>query len=320
MRQKHKITAERITFLILDLALIALFVLGMLPADPKVDHTADEPATTVIATQEPIIRPSALPEEFALPAYTGVPYTVVHENEPYFSKTKIPASSFESYSPRDLFGRCGQAVACLGEDLMPTEPRGSIGMVRPTGWHTVKYSFIPEKYLYNRCHLIGYQLSGENANEDNLITGTRAMNVEGMLPFENRVADYILRTHRHVLYRVTPVFVGDNMLCHGVLIEASSVEDEGAGICFCVFVHNAQPGVLIDYLTGESRESGQIPPPATEIAPENATYCLNTRSMKIHRLNCESVPTIAEYNKRYTDESREDLIRQGYSPCGACKP
>lgn len=182
-----------------------------------------------------------------------LPYTVLNNNIPEFDETVLSETSFEQYSELDALGRCGAAMACIGTDLMPTEERGAIGPVKPTGWHTVKYDCVDGKYLYNRCHLIGFQLTGENANERNLITGTRFMNVEGMLPFENMVADFIKKTGYHVLYRVTPVFEGNNLLAEGVRIEAKSVEDDGDGICLYVFVYNIQPGVELDYSTGKSR-------------------------------------------------------------------
>ncbi len=187
-----------------------------------------------------------------LPAYDGKPYVKINGGKPFFAESDYTTDSFERYSPLDGLGRCGAAYACVGRDLMPTEERGAIGDVRPTGWHTVKYDIVDGKYLYNRCHLIGYQLSGENANEENLITGTRYLNVEGMLPFENQVAEYVEGTGNHVLYRVTPVFAGTNLLADGVLMEAFSVEDGGAGVCFCVFCYNVQPGIVIDYATGGS--------------------------------------------------------------------
>lgn len=190
-----------------------------------------------------------------IPEYTGEPYIAVDGNEPDFSEEERTANTFESYSELDSLGRCGAAYACIGRDLMPAEERGSIGQVKPTGWQTVKYENVDGKYLYNRCHLIGYQLTGENANEKNLITGTRYMNVDGMLPFENMVADYVKETGNHVLYRVTPVFEEDDLLASGVQMEALSVEDEGADISYNVFVYNVQPGISIDYATGDSAVS-----------------------------------------------------------------
>lgn len=185
--------------------------------------------------------------------FSGDPYIEVNSNRPFFKNDEIDVIEFEKYKKLDKLGRCGTAFACIGIDLMPTEKRGKIGSVKPSGWQTVKYKNVDGKYLYNRCHLIGYQLTGENANERNLITGTRYMNVEGMLPFENMIADYVKETENHVLYRVTPVFVGDNLVSHGVLMEAYSVEDEGEGITFCVFAYNVQPGISINYKNGKSK-------------------------------------------------------------------
>ncbi len=187
-----------------------------------------------------------------VPEFSGTPYVVLAENIPTFTEADLTTDCYEHYDRLDFLGRCGEAEACLGEDLMPTEERGKIGQVKPSGWKTAKYDFVDGKYLYNRCHLIGFQLSGENANERNLITGTRYMNTEGMLPFENEVAEYIRETGNHVLYRVTPVFHGDNLVASGVVMEAYSVEDEGEGICFHVYVYNAQPNVEIEYATGEN--------------------------------------------------------------------
>lgn len=184
--------------------------------------------------------------------YSGQPYVIINDNEPYFDKDDLTTQTFEKYSSLDSLGRCGVAYANIGEETMPTEKRGNIGMIKPSGWQIKKYDFIDGKYLYNRCHLIGYQLSGENANEKNLITGTRYMNTEGMLPFENEVADYVKDTGNHVLYRVTPVFEEDNLVADGVLMEAMSVEDRGLDIEFNVFVYNVQPHVKIDYQTGKS--------------------------------------------------------------------
>ena len=192
-----------------------------------------------------------------IPEYSGEPYTIVNDNEPEFSEEILTGVSFEEYSELDELGRCGTAVASIGQDLMPTESRGSIGQVKPSGWQTVKYDCVDGKYLYNRCHLIGYQLTAENANEQNLITGTRYMNVEGMLPFENMVADYVKETDNHVAYRVTPIFEEDNLVASGVQMEAYSVEDEGDGICFNVYVYNVQPVIVIDYATGESHMEGE---------------------------------------------------------------
>ena len=187
-----------------------------------------------------------------IPAYQGNLYVVLNNNEPNFSETDYTTTSFEHYNDLDSLGRCGVAFANVGLETMPTEDRGSIGQVKPSGWHTVKYDNVSGKYLYNRCHLIGYQLTGEKANEKNLITCTRSMNTEGMLPFEDEIAEYVKDTGNHVLYRVTPIFEGDNLLATGVEMEAKSVEDDGKGVKFNVFVYNVQDGIQIDYKTGDS--------------------------------------------------------------------
>ena len=252
-----------------------------------------------------------------VPEFSGEPYVVLNGNEPDFTDEEKTTESYEHYSDLDSLGRCGVAEANIGQDLMPTEKRGAIGQVKPTGWHTVKYDQVEGKYLYNRCHLIGYQLTGENANEKNLITGTRYLNVEGMLPFENMVADYVKETGNHVLYRVTPVFEAEELVARGVQMEAWSVEDEGDGVCFNVYVYNNQPGVEIDYRTGESRAAG------AEFSAEPAqdeTYILNVRSKKFHRPDCASVDSMREENRETFHGSREALIEQGYAPCGSCNP
>lgn len=189
-----------------------------------------------------------------IPEFSDKAYVEINGNKPFFTKNELSTSSYEYYSDLDELGRCSVCYACIGQEIMPTEERGPIGMVKPSGWHTVKYDFIDGKYLYNRCHLIGYQLAGENANEKNLITGTRYLNVEGMLPFENEVADYVEQTNNHVMYRVTPIFENENLLANGVLMEAYSVEDSGEGVCFNVYCYNAQPNVEIDYKTGNNKE------------------------------------------------------------------
>lgn len=191
--------------------------------------------------------------EFEIPQYAGEPSTIINNNIPFFTETTTQC--FEEYPALDSLGRCGAAYACVGIDTMPTEERESISQVKPSGWHNNPYDFVDGGYVYNRCHLIGFQLTGENANERNLVTGTRYMNVQGMLPFENKVADYIASTGNHVMYRVTPIFEGNNLVCSGVLMEAYSVEDDGSGVQFCVYCFNVQPGVVIDYATGENYEN-----------------------------------------------------------------
>lgn len=192
-----------------------------------------------------------------VPEYEEEPYVVINDNEPYFEEDDYTTEPFEYYSELDDLGRCQVTYANICEETMPTEERQQIGSVKPTGWQTIKYDNVDGKYLYNRCHLIGFQLAGENANEKNLITGTRYLNVQGMLPFENMVHDYVKETDHHVLYRVTPIFEGDNLIASGVLIEAYSVEDEGEGICFNVYCYNVQPDIEIDYATGESQWDGE---------------------------------------------------------------
>ena len=257
-----------------------------------------------------------------LPEFSDSAYVELNDNQPEFSdEEKQDTQSFETYSELDSLGRCGVAFACIGQDLMPTEDRESISQVKPTGWQTVKYDFVDGKYLYNRCHLIGFQLTGENANEKNLITGTRYMNVEGMLPFENMVADYIKETDNHVLYRVTPVFENQELVARGVQMEAWSVEDKGDGICYNVYVYNNQPGVAIDYATGKSEEMGEESSQQGESSQATeGDYILNTSSRKFHLPDCPSVDKIKEKNKEEYHGSREDLMEQGYEPCQSCHP
>lgn len=249
-----------------------------------------------------------------VPKYSQSPYTVINNNVPYFSKEDLTAKSYEKYGELDNIGRCTIAIASVGKDLMPTEDRGNISSIKPTGWQIAKYDFVDGKYLYNRCHLIGFQLTGENANERNLITGTRYMNVQGMLPFENMIADYVKETGNHVLYRVTPIFEEDNLVASGVLMEAKSVEDDGEGIEFNVYCYNVQPGVEIDYATGNSAKANK------EATEEEHNYILNTNSKKFHEPTCSGVNNITEKNKSEYTGTRETLILQGYTPCGNCNP
>ena len=257
-------------------------------------------------------------------AYDGKPYVVINDNDPDFTDADMTTTSFESYGELDGLGRCTTAFANIGKDLMPAEKRGPIGEVKPTGWQTAKYDNVDGKYLYNRCHLIGYQLTGENANEKNLITGTRYLNVDGMLPFENMVADYIKETNNHVLYRVTPVFSGDNLVASGVQMEAESVEDNGDGILFNVYCFNAQPGIAIDYATGDSHQDDSIVADAsksTTAAEANVqTYVLNTNTKKFHKESCNSAKSMDASNKKIYTGSRQDIIDMGYEACGVCKP
>lgn len=314
----------------------------------------------------------------SIPDYSGKAYTELNGNKPSFSKAELTTVSYEKYSDMDSLGRCGVAIASVGKDIMPTEERGTIGEVRPSGWHTVKYDNIDGLYLYNRCHLIGYQLTGENANTKNLITGTRYLNVEGMLPFENKVENYVSSTGNHVAYRVTPIYEGDNLVASGVQIEGYSIEDNGKGICFNVYCYNVQPGITINYANGNSSKNQITVPPSnsqatdntnsqTNTKPENNTveqkptivpikpdpkpepeptpqpepepeptpepapepevdnnvsssYVLNTNSKKFHYPSCHSAKIIKDINKEYSSLSRDEIINNGYKPCGNCNP
>lgn len=265
-----------------------------------------------------------------IPAFTDKAYITINNNIPYFSDADYSTTSFEKYSDLDSLGRCGVAYANIGIDLMPTKDRESIGMVKPSGWQTVKYDNVDGKYLYNRCHLIGYQLTAENANEKNLITGTRYLNIQGMLPFENMAADYIKETKNHVLYRVTPIYDGNNLVVSGVLMEGKSVEDKGQGISFCVYAYNNQPGINIDYSTGKSSladvvSSEDVKSNSSSAATnttnvENTTYILNTNSHKFHKPSCSSVSKMSESNKEEFNGTRDQLIEEGYEPCKLCNP
>lgn len=260
-----------------------------------------------------------------VPVYSGEPYTELNGNIPYFTDREKTEDVFEHYSDLDTLGRCGAAYANICKELMPTEKRGEIGMIKPTGWHTVRYDdIISDKYLYNRCHLIGFQLAGENANEKNLVTGTRYMNVDGMLLFENMIADYVKETDNHVLYRVTPIFVGDDLVCRGVEMEAYSVEDNGEGTSFHVFVYNIQPGIEIDYATGDSWVANSMADIVddTEEHAQYATtlYVINAKTRKFHFPDCDSVGKISKQNKKERETDRAELIAEGYTPCGSCKP
>lgn len=270
------------------------------------------------------VQSTAVADDMASLVYQGEPYVVINDNNPDFTEADMTTASFESYGELDGLGRCTTAFANIGKDLMPAEKRGSIGEVKPTGWQTAKYDNVDGKYLYNRCHLIGYQLTGENANEKNLITGTRYLNVDGMLPFENMVADYIKETNNHVLYRVTPVFSGDNLVASGVQMEAESVEDNGDGILFNVYCFNAQPGIAIDYATGDSHQDDSIVADAsksTTAAEANVqTYVLNTNTKKFHKESCNSAKSMDASNKKIYTGSRQEIIDMGYEACGVCKP
>lgn len=253
-----------------------------------------------------------------VPEFADEPYVIINNNIPNFSPDELITDAYEYYTPLDSLGRCGTATACVGVETMPTKERGKIGMIKPSGWHTVKYDIVDGKYLYNRCHLIGYQLTGENANIKNLITGTRYLNIEGMLPFENLIADYVKETGNHVMYRVTPIFEQDNLLASGVQMEGMSVEDGGKSICFNVFAYNAQPNITIDYATGDSKLSENISGSSYMQESTENTYIINKNSKKIHIPSCDSVSKIKENNKKISHKSLEELEKSGYYPCDAC--
>ena len=284
-----------------------------------------------------------------VPAFEGNPYVYVNDGEPTFTDEQRAAEpGHEHYGELDELGRCTAAFAVVGPETQPTEKRGSIGEVRPSGWQMAKYDFVEGKYLFNRCHLLGYQLTGENANPQNLITGTRYLNIQGMLPFENAVADYVDATGNHVLMAVTPIFEGSELVARGVHMMAESVEDGGEGVAFNVFCYNVQPGVVIDYGTGESMlEEDATPLPdvsGAESAPDTASegagageasekgatgsaegkgtteYVLNTNSKKFHLPSCSSVDQMSPKNREDVEDTRENLIAKGYDPCKRCNP
>lgn len=276
--------------------------------------------------QEDLVNNNSYVSLDAIPAYDGRAYVAVNNNEPFFTDSDMTTTAFENYSDLDSLGRCGVAYANICKDIMPTEERGKIGMIKPSGWHTVKYDVIKDRYLYNRCHLIGYQLAGENANPKNLITGTRYLNVEGMLPFENLVADYVNNTGNHVLYRVTPMFSGSNLVANGVLIEAKSVEDNGGGILFNVYCYNVQPGVGINYENGDSWLDGTTGSASSgsdsSVAENSAADSSNSETMvhitatgkKYHRAGCQTL------KKSDTEVTLDEAKSMGLSPCGICNP
>lgn len=289
-------------------------------AATTVENTTE---TTTVTVTEPAVITSFNYND--VPAFDGEnAYYIVNNNIPFFTPSEITVSVFENYSDFDSLGRCGVAYANVCKELMPTDAREEIGSVKPSGWmfngksNNNKYDFVDGKYIYNRCHLIGFQLAGENANEKNLITGTRYLNVTGMLPFENMVADYVKATDNHVLYRITPVFINNELLCRGILMEAYSVEDKGNGIEFCVWCYNVQPGVIIDYATGVNYEETDVTE-TTSSASEITGYVVNDNSMKFHLVSCKYASTVSA-NQRYVSENRDNLIREGYVPCKVCNP
>ncbi len=307
------------------IALLVALVLCLCSCTVLYTDTAKKPIK-----QETSRHPGTLPDHSSsisissIPQFSGSPFIAINDNIPQFSKDEITTKSFEYYSKLDKYGRCGETLACVGKDIMPTADRESISSVRPSGWINKKYntSLVDGGYIYNRCHLIGFQLTGENANEKNLITGTRYMNVDGMLPFENMIADYVKETGNHVMLRVTPIFKDKELVARGVHMEAYSVEDEGDGISFNVFCYNVQPGITINYATGDSWLAGDyVPDNENSSSHQKAqSYVLNTNSKKFHYPSCSSVGNIASHNREDVHETRDFLISEGYSPCGNCHP
>lgn len=296
---------------------------------------ADGTWTGTAGVPDPAVQAESADTIAEVPEYDGVPYVEINDNEPEFTEAELTTESYEEYSELDPLGRCGTAEACIGEDLMPDGEREDISEVEPTGWENREYDIVDGGYVYNRCHLIGFQLSGENANEENLITGTRYMNTEGMFPFENMVAEYVQETDNHVMYRVTPVFEGDDLVASGVQMEAESVEDGGAGICFNIYVYNVQPEIIIDYSTGanwadtDSGNEKTADISATDDSdaengedqePKEQTYILNKNTKKFHKPECSSVDDIKAENKSGFTGTREELIEDGFDPCGKCRP
>ena len=275
---------------------------------PEIDDVVTDSTTNTVVSLDDI------------PEFSGSPYVAINNNQPSFTEDDYTTKAFEEYAQLDYLGRCGVTYACVGVEIMPTEKRGDIGMVKPTGWVTAKYDFVDGKYLYNRCHLIGFQLTGENANTSNLITGTRYMNTQGMLPFENMIADYVKETENHVLYRVTPIFDGENLVANGVQMEAWSVEDDGEGVCFNVYCYNVQPGVVIDYATGESWLDEENTTEESEVEfDKKAEYVLNTSSKKIHLPECSGAKNMSEKNKETVKGNKlQSYINNGYKFCDSC--
>ena len=300
------------------LVLVAVAVCSMLGIGPDEEIT---PTETTGATQAAVIATvtteaieSEETDSASLPTYTGSPYVELNGNVPEFEDVDYDTEPFEEYGELDPLGRCTQAFACVSPELMPTRERGNISHIKPTGWHRTEYDFIDGGLLYNRCHLIAHQLTAEDDNRQNLITGTRYMNDDAMNTFEIMIGDYVRQTGNRVLYRVTPFFEGDELIARGVQLEAWSIEDEGEGICLNVYCFNVQPGIGIDYATGESWIE------ETECGHPDAEYVLNTNSMKYHTPDCEGIANTNPDNLASFTGCYETLDIRGYTPCGSCHP
>lgn len=317
--------------------LILLSVIGIVFAGSRLEDFSPLKNITNVTTYAETESKSSVDIK-SLPEYSGTPYVVINNGKPSFSEKD--KERVEEYSELDKYGRCGTAFANVSKELMPTKPRESIREVRPSGWHTVKYEkIIEDRYLYNRCHLIAYKLAGENANEKNLITGTRYFNVEGMLPFEDEVADYVNATGNHVLYRVRPIFKGSDLVARGVQMEAESVEDNGKGVSFNVYCYNVQPGIRINYKDGSSRPESRVVVNKNKLSKKNKTdkpkkskkaetdngvkagihYIANTNTKKFHISTCRCVKLMKAKNM-YRSDNRKELIDSGYVPCKICRP
>jgi len=317
--------------------LILLSVIGIVFAGSRLEDFSPLKNITNVTTYAETESKSSVDIK-SIPEYSGTPYVVINNGKPSFSEKD--KERVEEYSELDKYGRCGTAFANVSKELMPTKPRESIREVRPSGWHTVKYEkIIEDRYLYNRCHLIAYKLAGENANEKNLITGTRYFNVEGMLPFEDEVADYVNATGNHVLYRVRPIFKGSDLVARGVQMEAESVEDNGKGVSFNVYCYNVQPGIRINYKDGSSRPESRVVVNKNKLSKKNKTdkpkkskkaetdngvkagihYIANTNTKKFHISTCRCVKLMKAKNM-YRSDNREELIDSGYIPCKVCRP
>ena len=290
------------------IAIILIFALTACSADKTLKPKQTETGTETQAKAE-------------VPDFSQNAFEFLNDNVPNFTDEDLTTEAYEYYSDLDQLGRCGYAMACVGRETMPTEERGDISRIKPTGWKQAQYNIVDAGNLYNRCHLIGFQLTGENDNEKNLITGTRFLNLEGMLPFENMMADYIYETNNHVIYRVTPIFEGDNLLANGVQMEAISVEDGGEGICFNVYVYNCQPGITINYKDGSSRlATDDTPFTEGTVATGDGKFVLNVNSKKFHTSTCSQGDTISQKNRKEYTGDRQALIDEGYVPARCCNP
>ncbi|MDO4663912.1 MAG: DNA/RNA non-specific endonuclease [Erysipelotrichaceae bacterium] len=290
------------------------------------EQSAQSSTSAIQSQEDQQPNPAKLPITLAdIPEYSGQPYVEINGNVPYFEENEKTTTAFQHYFELDELGRVTMAYGSLGQEILPEEERGDISSIHPTGWVQNRYECIKDgQALYNRCHLIAFSLSGQNANPKNLMTGTRYMNVKGMQPFESRTLDFIRKTNKHVMYQVTPLFEGDNLVANGVLMQAKSVEDDGQGLSFNVFCYNVQPGICINYRTGENwLEQGQAETSQTnnpQSDQQAQDYVLNTRSHKFHDPSCDSVDDMSQRNRKDVHETRDDLIAQGYTPCQRCNP